>query len=85
MAMTQTTTFPSGHQSRRASIAPPADPTEPQIKRKMFNCIVDDTALIAGVKKSLKKWVNVGNICIFVPLHSKTGPPCLDSLYVAMV
>lgn len=43
-------------------------------KRKIFNCIVDDTALIAGVKKStrdgIRKWVAQGSICLYVPLHS---------------
>ncbi|KZM19750.1 hypothetical protein ST47_g9222 [Ascochyta rabiei] len=46
-------------------------------KRKVFNCIVDDTALIAGVKKStrdgIRKWVSQGAICIFVPLHTLTA------------
>lgn len=43
-------------------------------KRKIFNCIVDDTALIAGVKKStrdgIRKWVSQGSIRLYVPLHS---------------
>lgn len=43
--------------------------------RKLFNCILDDTALIAGLKRStrdgVKKWVNSGSIRIFVPLHSR--------------
>ncbi|QDS69174.1 hypothetical protein FKW77_010567 [Venturia effusa] len=42
--------------------------------RKPFNCILDDTALIAGLKRStrdgVKKWVNSGSIRIFVPLHT---------------
>ncbi|KAF2197007.1 hypothetical protein GQ43DRAFT_475827 [Delitschia confertaspora ATCC 74209] len=42
--------------------------------RKVFNCIVDDTALIAGVKKStrdgIRKWVEHGAIRLFVPLHT---------------
>lgn len=42
--------------------------------RKIFNCIVDDTALIAGVKKStrdgIRKWVANDAIRLFVPLHS---------------
>ncbi|KAJ9644133.1 hypothetical protein H2201_007109 [Coniosporium apollinis] len=42
--------------------------------RKVFNCIVDDTALIAGVKKStrdgIRKWTESGAIRLFVPLHS---------------
>jgi hypothetical protein len=44
-------------------------------KRKVFNCIVDDTALIAGVKKStrdgIRKWISQGAIRLFVPLHSR--------------
>jgi hypothetical protein len=43
--------------------------------RKVFNCIVDDTALIAGVKKStrdgIRKWVSQGAIRLCVPLHSR--------------
>lgn len=46
----------------------PACPT-----RKIFNCIVDDTALVAGVKKStrngIRQWVKNGQIRLFVPLH----------------
>ncbi|KIW07096.1 hypothetical protein, variant 5 [Verruconis gallopava] len=42
--------------------------------RKRFNCFVDDTALIAGLKKStrdgIKKWVNHGAIQVYVPLHT---------------
>lgn len=42
--------------------------------RKVFNCIVDDAALIAGVKKStrdgIRKWVNQGAIRLFVPLQT---------------
>lgn len=42
--------------------------------RKIFNCIVDDTALIAGVKKStrdgIRKWISQGSIRLYVPLHS---------------
>ncbi|KAL2352984.1 hypothetical protein BJ546DRAFT_1027952 [Cryomyces antarcticus] len=44
--------------------------------RKVFNCIVDDTALIAGVKKStrdgIRKWIAAGAIHLFVPLHALT-------------
>ncbi|KAH3982691.1 hypothetical protein HBH70_004960 [Parastagonospora nodorum] len=49
-------------------------PEPPQ--RKIFNCIVDDTALIAGVKKStrdgVRKWVSQGSIHLYVPLHTLT-------------
>ncbi|KAF1841887.1 uncharacterized protein K460DRAFT_291339 [Cucurbitaria berberidis CBS 394.84] len=45
-------------------------------KRKVFNCIVDDTALVAGVKKStrdgIRKWISQGAIRLFVPLHTLT-------------
>src|ERR1700760_946117 len=42
------------------------------LPRRMFNCIVDDTVLIAGVKTNLlKKWVSRGDVRIFVPLSSK--------------
>ncbi|KAH7079093.1 hypothetical protein BKA63DRAFT_408286 [Paraphoma chrysanthemicola] len=45
-------------------------------KRKIFNCIVDDTALVAGVKKStrdgIRKWVTQGSIRLYVPLHTLT-------------
>ncbi|CBX94850.1 hypothetical protein LEMA_P118530.1 [Plenodomus lingam JN3] len=50
-------------------------PAEPP-QRKMFHCIVDDTALIAGVKKStrdgIRKWVSQGAIRLYVPLHTLT-------------
>lgn len=46
--------------------------------RKVFNCIVDDTALIVGVKRStrdgIRKWISSGAIRLFVPLHSQAGP-----------
>ncbi|KAI4907949.1 hypothetical protein J4E90_009357 [Alternaria incomplexa] len=45
-------------------------------KRKVFNCIVDDTALIAGVKKStrdgIRKWIAQDAIRLYVPLHTLT-------------
>jgi hypothetical protein len=45
-------------------------------QRKMFNCIVDDTALIAGVKKStrdgIRKWIAQGAVRLYVPLHTLT-------------
>ncbi|KAJ4293207.1 hypothetical protein N0V90_008489 [Kalmusia sp. IMI 367209] len=45
-------------------------------KRKIFNCIVDDTALIAGAKKStrdgIRKWISQDAIRLFVPLHTLT-------------
>ncbi|KAK4951332.1 hypothetical protein LTR10_010305 [Elasticomyces elasticus] len=45
-----------------------------QATRKIFNCIVDDSALVAGVKKStrngIKQWVKNGQIRLFVPLYA---------------
>lgn len=59
--------------SLRGSV--PLTPEKRMASRKLFNCILDDTALIAGLKKStrdgVKKWVNNGSIRIFVPLHSR--------------
>lgn len=50
-----------------------AAPTGPAPARKIFNCIVDDTALVAGVKRStrngIRQWVKNGQIRLFVPLH----------------
>jgi hypothetical protein len=44
--------------------------------RKVFNCIVDETALVAGVKKStrngIRQWVKNGQIRVWVPLHGMT-------------
>jgi hypothetical protein len=55
----------------------PTTTARPLATRKLFNCIVDDTALIAGLKKStrdgIKKWVHNGSVRLFVPLHSKPG------------
>ena len=62
-----------------AAMRTPEAPT-----RKVFHCIADDTALMAGVKKStrdgIRKWVAQGSICLYVPLHSMrlttpTHPP----------
>lgn len=43
-------------------------------QRKVFKCIVDDTALMLGVKKStrdgIRKWVSQGAINLYVPLHT---------------
>lgn len=66
---------------RRSTL--PSRPSKPEIamrapeppRRKVFNCIVDDTALIAGVKKStrdgIRKWISQDAIRLFVPLHSR--------------
>ena len=44
------------------------------VGRKVFNCIVDDTALLQGAKKStrdgIRKWIAGGQIRLFVPLYS---------------
>ncbi|PNS21891.1 hypothetical protein CAC42_489 [Sphaceloma murrayae] len=44
------------------------------VPRKVFNCIVDDSALIQGAKKSTRdgipKWVAAGAIRLFVPLFA---------------
>jgi len=41
--------------------------------RKVFNCIVDESALVAGVKTAtrngIRQWVKNGQIRLFVPLH----------------
>lgn len=54
------------------AIRPPAE--APQ--RKVFHCIVDETALMAGVKKStrdgIRKWIAQGAIRLYVPLHTLT-------------
>ncbi|KAF1941569.1 hypothetical protein EJ02DRAFT_404377 [Clathrospora elynae] len=64
-------TFPPRSSKPAAAMRPPELPM-----RKVFNCIVDDTALIAGVKKStrdgIRKWTAQGAIRLFVPLHTLT-------------
>ncbi|KAG9661232.1 hypothetical protein KCU64_g2688, partial [Aureobasidium melanogenum] len=46
---------------------------EPPTK-KIFNCIADDSALLAGAKKStrdgIRKWIANGQIRLFVPLYT---------------
>jgi len=53
---------------------PAAATAGPAPARKIFNCIVDDTALVAGVKRStrngIRQWVKNGQIRLFVPLHA---------------
>ena len=55
------------------------DPNSDHPRRKVFNCIVDDTALVAGVKKTtrdgIRKWINHGAINLLVPLHSAYDGP----------
>jgi hypothetical protein len=64
-------TFPSRPSKPDLAMRAPEPP-----KRKVFNCIVDDTALIAGVKKStrdgIRKWISQDAIRLFVPLHTLT-------------
>ncbi|RMZ72335.1 thiosulfate sulfurtransferase [Pyrenophora seminiperda CCB06] len=64
-------TFPSRPGKPEMAVRAPEPP-----KRKVFNCIVDDTALIAGVKKStrdgIRKWIAQDAIRLFVPLHTLT-------------
>jgi hypothetical protein len=47
---------------------------KPATGRKIFYCIVDETALIDGVKPTtrdgIRKWVAQGAIRLYVPLHS---------------
>ncbi|THZ01977.1 hypothetical protein D6C95_04019 [Aureobasidium pullulans] len=47
---------------------------EPPTK-KIFNCIADDSALLAGAKKStrdgIRKWIANGQIRLFVPLYTQ--------------
>ncbi|ORY19787.1 hypothetical protein BCR34DRAFT_471378 [Clohesyomyces aquaticus] len=65
-------------------------PTPGLPSRKVFSCIVDDTALIAGVKKStrdgIRKWVLHDAIRLYVPLHTlsqldrlKKGPERINA------
>ena len=43
--------------------------------QKTLNCIIDETALIAGAKQStedgIKRWVSIGMVNLFISLHSK--------------
>ena len=54
---------------------PPTRGGIPSSTRKIFNCIIDDTALVAGVKKStrngIRHWVKHGHIRLFVPLFGE--------------
>jgi hypothetical protein len=71
----------TGHQKAPLRGPMPLINDQPMASHKLFNCIVDDTALIAGLKKStrdgIKKWVNNGLIRLFVPLHSRRSRPPL--------
>ncbi len=58
-----------------------------QPTRKVFNCIVDDSALVAGVKRStrngIRQWVKNGHIRLFVPLHGMRSPSIRDIALVS--
>ncbi|GAB7358462.1 hypothetical protein MBLNU230_g2526t1 [Neophaeotheca triangularis] len=60
--------------SRPVSLHGPRPHTPDKAARKIFNCIVDETALVAGVKKStrngIRQWVQNGQIRLFVPLYA---------------
>lgn len=75
-------TIQQHHPNPRGSALPP--PEKRMASRKLFNCILDDTALIAGLKKStrdgVKKWINNGSIRIYVPLHSRLGIELLQDM-----
>jgi len=51
----------------------PRPRSQTPLATKIFNCIVDDTALIQGAKKSTRdgipKWIATGRIRLFVPLY----------------
>lgn len=57
----------------RGHVPQRAQETEP-VAKKIFNCIVDDTALVQGAKKSTRdgipKWIAAGQIRLFVPLYT---------------
>ena len=46
---------------------------------KVFNCVVDDIALIIGTKKStrdgFRKWVANGAVRLYIPLYSRFYAP----------
>ncbi|KAL1297912.1 hypothetical protein AAFC00_006427 [Neodothiora populina] len=61
--------------SRDGNATASAAAAQPQpIQKKVFNCIVDETALLAGAKKStrdgIRKWITNEQIRLFVPLHT---------------
>ena len=68
-------TFPPRPKPDEGRLRAPERAAPEQPTRKIFNCIVDDTALIAGAKKStrdgIRKWVSQDAIRLFVPLHSR--------------
>ncbi|KAK3674929.1 hypothetical protein LTR78_005273 [Recurvomyces mirabilis] len=79
--LSQTTQRPTTANSkmRGGARSRPVSQNGPQVaytpaNRKIFNCIVDDTALVAGVKRStrngIRQWVKNGQIRLFVPLYA---------------
>ncbi|KAH9868603.1 hypothetical protein J1614_007675 [Plenodomus biglobosus] len=70
--MRRSTMPPRAAKPDGAAMPTPAAPPQ----RKVFHCIVDDTALIAGVKKStrdgIRKWIAQAAIRLYVPLHTLT-------------
>lgn len=46
-----------------------------KVAPKVFNCIVDESALVQGAKKSTRdgipKWIAGGHIRLFVPLYGE--------------
>ena len=82
-----TTMRPAPSQPRsRAHAVQRAQETEP-VAKKVFNCIVDDTALVQGAKKSTRdgipKWIAAGQIRLFVPLYSVYNP--LDAICIFLL
>ncbi|KAL1612061.1 hypothetical protein SLS60_000284 [Paraconiothyrium brasiliense] len=71
-ALMRRDTFPPRPRPDDSRLRAPPEPP----KRKIFNCIVDDTALIAGAKKStrdgIRKWITQDAMRLFVPLHSQS-------------
>ncbi|EME50169.1 hypothetical protein DOTSEDRAFT_68887 [Dothistroma septosporum NZE10] len=74
-----TTAKPAVMRTRQRPVSQQGTPPPPRSiaakpTRKIFNCIVDDSALVAGVKKStrngIRQWVRNGQIRLFVPLHA---------------
>lgn len=53
--------------------------------RKVFNCIVDESALVAGVKHTtrdgIRKWVAQDAIRLFIPLQSVWSCPSATLRY----
>ncbi|KXT02493.1 hypothetical protein AC578_4187 [Pseudocercospora eumusae] len=67
---------PTSSHAAQTHTQTPRAPRPPALRpaRRVFNCIVDDSALVAGVKRStrngIRQWVKHGQIRLFVPLHA---------------